>query len=313
MWKKFLHWLAGLPPLAFSIKLSKRISLPGFEKIPIYDVTRFFWQGVMEGSLTMRASAVSFTFFLALFPTIIFIFTLIPYIPIAGFQEELMSLLRSVMPQNAYKATEETILDIVTNQRGGLLSIGFITAMYLSTNGFNALITAFNTTYHDFETRSGFQQRMVSVLLVFISTLLLVAAIALIIYSENLRTIIFKDNEFLYYLIQGGRWLILFGLFYTLISCTFYLGPSRKSGWKFASAGSMLSTILSILISVGFAYYVNNFGNYNKLYGSIGTLIVVLLWIYFNALVVLIGFDLNASIREAIKNKAASIKPIPMS
>ena len=166
MLRKLFNLLAKITIIAYLIRISKHISLPGFEKIPIFDVARFFWQGITRGSLPMRASAVSFSFFLALFPTIIFLFTLISYIPIDNFQEQLMGLLRSFMPHNAYQATEETILDIVTNQRGGLLSIGFITALYFSTNGFDALITAFNNTYHDFETRSAFQQRIVSLVLV---------------------------------------------------------------------------------------------------------------------------------------------------
>jgi membrane protein len=219
-----------------------------------------------------------------------------------------MGLLKSIMPHNAYQAIEETIFDIVTNQRGGLLSIGFISAMYFSTNGFDALITAFNATYHDFESRGGFQQRLISILLVVIFTVLLTAAISLIIFTEYLLNQLFHEGGFTYYLIQTGRILIVFALFYSLISFTFYLGPSRKHGWKFFSAGSMLATVLTIVTSLGFAYYVNNFGTYNKLYGSIGTLIVVLLWIYFNALVVLVGFDLNASIKEAKKNKDHLLK-----
>lgn len=301
-----VRFLLRIKLVSFVLKYSKRVSLPGFEHMPIYDVARFFWKGIVEGSLTMRASAVSFSFFLALFPTIIFVFTLIPYIPIHNFQEELMGLLKSFMPKDAYQATEETIFDIVTNQRGGLLSIGFISALFFSTNGFDALITAFNNTYHVLETRSAFQQRMVSILLVFIVIVLLTAAILLIVVSEFALSKF--HGSFTYYLIQGGKWVTLFALFYSLISFTFYLGPSRKSGWKFASPGSMLATVLSIITSVGFGYYVNNFGSYNKLYGSIGTLIVVLLWIYFNALVILIGFDLNVSIYEAKKNKRAMDK-----
>lgn len=308
MRNRVIKFLISIRLLAFLLRHSRRLTLPGFEGIPIYDVARFFWQSMTKGTLTMRASAVSFSFFLALFPTIIFFFTLIPYIPIENFQEQLMGMLKSFMPHNAYQATEETILDIVTNQRGGLLSIGFLSAMYFSTNGFDALITAFNNTYHDIEVRSGFQQRMVSILLVLIFTVLLTVAISLVIVSEIALNKIFHEGGLSYFLIHTGRVVIFFALIYSLIACTFYLGPSRRHNWKFFSAGSMLATVLSIVTSVGFAYYVNNFGTYNKLYGSIGTLIVVLLWIYFNAVVVLVGFDLNASIKEAKRNKNTSLK-----
>jgi membrane protein len=308
MWNKIIQFLANSVIVSFIVSSSKKIILPGFEKLSIYDVAGFFWNGMMRGSLPMRASAVSFNFFIAIFPSIIFIFTLIPYIPIKNFQEQLLNLLQDFMPYNAYEATKDTILDIVTHRRSGLLSIGFISALYFSTNGFNSLITAFNATYHEIETRTAFQQRIISLLLVIISTLLLIIAIALILLSEIALNKIFQQGQFSYYLLLSGRWLILFALFYCLISFTYYLGPSRKTQWKFASAGSMLSTILLVLTSIGFTYYVNHFGQYNKLYGSIGTLIVILLWIYFNSLVVLIGFELNASIYQAKQRKGENGK-----
>ena len=299
MWPRILRFLLSSAVVAFISRNSKKITLPGFEKLPLYDVAGFFWKGITKGALPMRASAVSFSFFLALFPSIIFIFTLIPYIPIPDFQNQLLDLLQKVMPHNAYEATKDTIMDIVTNQRGGLLSIGFVSALYFSTNGFNALITAFNGTYHVIETRTPFQQRLVSILLVIISTVLMTLAIGLIIASEISLHFVFKESQTAFYLITIGRSLILFSLFYSLISFTYFLGPSRKAGWRFASAGSMFATVLSLLTSLGFAYYVNNFGQYNKLYGSIGTLLVVLLWIYFNSLMILLGFELNASIHLA--------------
>ena len=303
MYKRIITFLVESLVVVFIVKLSKKIILPGFQKMPLHDVAIFFFRGMQKGALPMRASAVSFSFFLAMFPSIIFVFTLIPYIPIENFQEKLLGLLEAFMPHNAYEATKDTIMDIVTNQRGGLLSIGFLSALYFSTNGFNALITAFNTTYHEIEIRTPFQQRLVSILLVIISTLLLTIAIGLIIFSEIALNRIFEKGHISYYLILGGRFVILFGLFYSLISFTYFLGTSRKSRWRFTSAGSMIATILTILTSVGFAYYVNNFGQYNKLYGSIGTLLVVLLWIYFNSLVILLGFELNASIHHAKQQK----------
>ncbi|MBI3501156.1 MAG: YihY/virulence factor BrkB family protein [Bacteroidetes bacterium] len=311
MWFRLLQLLASSAVVTFIVRNSRKIILPGFEHLPLYDVSGFFWNAITKGALPMRASAVAFSFFLAIFPSIIFVFTVIPYIPIANFQDQLLDLLANVMPTNAYEATRETIEDIVKNQRGGLLSVGFVMALYFSTNGFSALITAFNATHHQIETRNWIQQRIVSLYLVIICTFLMTLAIALIIGSEIVLNKIFHRGEFLFHLIQIGRWLIVFTLFYSLISFTFYLGPSRKSGWKFASAGSMLATILSIITSLGFTYYINHFGKYNKLYGSIGTLIVVLLWIYFNAMVILIGFDLNVSILEAKRNKKSLEEAIP--
>lgn len=304
--RKLLLLLLSLTPVILLIKFSKKIILPGFQGMHLYEVLVFFIQGLRKGTLTMRASAVSFNFFLAIFPSIIFIFTLIPYIPIENFQEHLLGLLKNFMPYNAYETTRETIEDIIINQRGGLLSVGFLSAMYFSTNGINSLITAFNNTYHVVETRTPFQQRMISIVLVIIITLLITIATALIITSEVVLNRLFFKGQFLFYLIRIGRWVIVFALFYTLISFIYFLAPSRETRWRFTSAGSMLATLLSIVTSLGFAFYVNNFGNYNKLYGSIGTLIVILLWLYINSLVLLVGFDLNASIYHAKRDSTAN-------
>src|SRR3989344_689572 len=142
------------------ITVSKKLVLPGFEGLSLYVVSKFFFKGIIDGALNMRATSLSFSFFLALFPSIIFLFTLIPYIPIENFQDYLFNLLQKVMPSAAFEATEGTIADIISNQRGGLLSFGFLTALYFSTNGFNAMISAFNETYHDIETRKPLQQRL---------------------------------------------------------------------------------------------------------------------------------------------------------
>jgi membrane protein len=304
MAKKIQDFILALPPVVLLISASKKIILPGFNKLPLHDVAIFFWKGITKGALTMRASAVAFSFFLAIFPSIIFVFTLIPYIPIDNFQEQLLGLLKNLMPHNAYEATRDTIEDIVTNQRGGLLSVGFLSALYFSTNGFNALISAFNLTAHNIDIRKPLHQRLISILLVVISMLMIIIAISLLISSSIALSKLFKEGEFAYHLIQFGRWIILFALFFCLISFTYFLGPSQKVRWKFVSAGSTLATLLMVITSSGFTFYVNNFGNYNKLYGSIGTLLVILLWLYINSLVLLIGFELNASI-----HKAKTIKP----
>ncbi|MCE3279197.1 MAG: ribonuclease BN/unknown domain fusion protein [Bacteroidetes bacterium] len=252
-----------------------------------------------NGSLNMRATSLAFSFFLAIFPSIIFLFTLIPYIPIDNFQDQLFNMLQSVMPKSAFEATEDTIADIIKKPRSGLLSFGFITALYFSTNGFNAMINAFNETYHTIETRHPIMQRLVSLIMVFVTVIMLTIAILLIIFSEIGFNKLIRGDDALYYLLLIGKWSILFILCFCLISFNYYIGPKRKRGWRFFSAGSMFATLLIGAASFAFAYYVNNFGEYNKLYGSIGTLIVIMMWIYINSLILLLGFDLNASIHTA--------------
>jgi membrane protein len=303
MQRKNIKRLINFAPAYSFIKATQKIVLPGFEGLSLYIVSKYFFEGLRNGAVNMRASSLAFTFFLALFPSIIFIFTLIPYIHIAHFQEYLFDLLKSVMPQSAFNATEDTITDIIKNQRGGLLSIGFFSALYFSSNGFNAMINAFNETYHEMETRKPFQQRLISLYMLFISIILIAIAITLLIGSEFAFSHLFSSNKALYYFVTVLKWLVLGGLCYAIISFNYYIGPKKKKGWNFFSAGSMFATVFIILATIGFTYYVNNFGKYNKLYGSIGTLIVIMMLIYINSMILLLGFDLNASIHSAKKHR----------
>lgn len=289
-----------------AIKLRK-ISFPGFNKIPVYDVVVFFWNGLYNGSVSLRASSVAFSFFLALFPAIIFLFTLIPYIPIDNFQVELLNLLKNFMPVDAYRVIQTTIEDIAMHKRGSLLSFGFAAALIFATNGVAAMISAFNATALIFESRTWIWQRIISVFLVLIQTVLITIAIGLLVSSQKLfdflLTLEWLEKNFLFYLLQIGHWIIIVALFFFAISFLYYLAPAKKTKWRFISPGGTLATILMVITSIGFSFYINNFGQYNKLYGSLGTLIVVLLWLYFNAFVLIIGFELNASINNASLKK----------
>jgi membrane protein len=291
------------------VTLSQKIVFPGFQGVPLYYVLKFFGRGLQKGALQTRASALAFHLFLALFPTIIFLFTLIPYLPIDNFQDQLLSIMQEFLPHSAFEATRTTIVDIVSHQRGGLLSVGFLAALYFSTNGFHVMIEAFNRSYHAVETRPWYMQRLVSLVLVIIATVLIFTGITLIIFSEIILNKMIFMGDSLQYLVIAGRFVIIFALFFCTISFMYFLGPAKKVRWKFINAGSTMGTLLSMLTSYGFAYYVNNFGQYNKLYGSIGTLIVILLWIYFNSYVLLLGFELNASIENAKLRHHGKVAP----
>ena len=283
----------------------KKIVLPGFEGIPLYKVMLFFFKSIQKGYITTRASSIAFNFFLAIFPSIIFIFTLIPYVPIHHFQDNLLGVLQNILPTDAFKATQQTILDIVRHHHGGLLSFGFVATLYFSTNGINAMITAFNTSYLITETRSFLMQRLVALFLFIIQSIIIFISIGLIVFSIYLLHKLHFQGALDFYLIKTGQWIIVFILFFLLISLTYFLGPANNKKWRFISAGATLATFLCIITCIGFTYYVNNFGKYNKLYGSIGTLMVIMLWIYFNSINILLGFELNASISHAKHGNSA--------
>lgn len=284
------------------IRKAKQITLPFFDGQPLYNVALFFWKGIYDGAITTRASAIAFNFILAMFPTIIFLFTLIPYIPIENFQFELMALIESVLPNNAYLAIKGTIQDIITQPRGGLLSFGFLMAFIFSTNGLVSIMVAFNGTIHAIETRGIVSLYAIAFGLSMILTTLTALSVGLITVSNYVLSILL-DKQLIrfetYYLVIGGKWLVILLLFFFAFAFLFYFAPARKRKFRFISAGGTLATVLSIIISVGFSFYINNFGKYNTLYGSIGTLVVVMLWFYFMALSLLIGFELNASIWSA--------------
>jgi membrane protein len=288
-------------------RITDAVVLPGFSGLSLFQVGKHFWVSLTKGAVDIRAGAVAYSFFLAVFPTILFLFTLIPYIPVEGFQDELMNLLQSIMPEKIFNVVESTVLDIASNKRGSLLSIGFVAALFFSTNGVNTLIRTFNETVNNFETRNWLERRAISLVILLIMSILISVAIGLIIFSGKIMSIlvtqgILEDN-FTLYLLDIGRWLVIVAFFYFAISFLYFLAPSRKAKFKFFSAGNTVATLLGIFSSLGFSYYINNFSRYNTLYGSIGTLIILLLWFYINALVLLIGFELNASIRNAKKQQ----------
>lgn len=303
VYKNLLSW----KPISVLINFSQKIVLPGFDGMPFYNVALFFFKGMQKGYITQRASALSFNFFLALFPAILFLFTLIPYLPISNFQFTLFEMLSELLPQNAFETVKETINDILTHKRTGLLSFGFIMTFYFATNGVNAIIEAFNSTYHTIETRSWIKQRLISLFLVIVLSVLLVVAIFLIILGSHIINFLAQHGilkgQLTIYTILVSKWIVIVALLFFGVSFLYYYAPARKSRFKFISAGSTLTTILIIITTMGFNFYVTNFSKYNVLYGSIGTLIIVLMWIYINAIILLVGFELNASITNARFNK----------
>ena len=282
---------------------AKIISMPGFEKVPIYYVIKFFLSGAKNGYLATRASAIAFNFALAIFPTMLFLFTLIPFIPVKDLQLELLQLIKDFLPQNAYNYFESTLISVVTVKKIGVFSFGAFASLLFSTNAIHALIQAFNNTYHSIDTRNWTAIRVISTFLVFMIFILISTSVILLTFGQFVLTKLVELNilqmNIIYYLISFAKWIVVIALFFFSISFLYYFAPAKKTQWKFISAGSTLATILALLTSLGFSYFVNNFGQYNKLYGSIGTLMVILLWLYFNSFALILGFELNASINNA--------------
>jgi membrane protein len=281
----------------------KRIVLPGFEGATLNNVFRFVVKGFGKGVLVTRASSIAFNLLLALLPASIFLFTLIPFIPIPNFQQELIRLFESVIPSEAYSFLESTIIDIITRKSSGLLLFMFIATVIFSTNGIHALIHAFVVSAHNFRSRTWFDQRKISVVLLVIIVMMITTAVFLVIFGKMAITRLVElrivEKSLVFYLIMTLKWIVIILLLFLAISFLYWLAPAKRSDFSFISPGSILATGLFIITSLGFSAYVNNFGQYNKLYGSIGTLIVILFWLYLNSIALLIGFELNVSIKAA--------------
>ena len=291
-------------------EITKKITIPGYGNLSLYEVSMFFYKGLVEGAITTRASSLTFNFFLALFPSILVLFTLIPFVPIAGFQDELFTLMSEILPPSTFDATKVILDDIVNHEQAGLLSFTFILALYFSTNGVNAMITGFNATYHLKDKRTWWQLRLLSINLTVILALLLVLTIVFQLFSVGFIDSLVNEGymkQFSADVILHIKELILVLVLFMGYSILFYFGPADKKGWKFLSIGSITSTTLSVISSLAFSYYVTNFAQYNKLYGSIGTLLVILLLMYYNSIILLLGFELNASIISAKEQQQSKL------
>lgn len=310
--KKIHNVLKKTKPYDRLIEWSKTVTLPGFGSLPIYTVCVFFFQEIARESILNKSASLAYNFILAIFPGIIFLFTLIPYIPINNFQEHLLEFLKVIIPDNAFELIQTTLEDIILNQNRGLLSFGFLLSTFFATNGMTTLMFAFNKSALAQENRSWTKRRLIALALSFaIITALTIgigvftAAGIVLTYIKN--QISYDISWFWKLAIKTLRWVILFLTYFLTVSLLYKFAPASSRKWRLFSPGATLATLLAILTFSGFAFYINNFGAYNKVYGSIGTLIVIMIWMYLNSLILLIGYELNASI--ALSKQSIKIVP----
>lgn len=276
----------------------KKRTLPGFSGVSIFDVGRYFKKAVFEGALGTRSASLAFNFFLAIFPGLLFLVSLIPYIPLDGFYDKLFLNLNEILPLAIKEPVLETINDLINNEREGLLIFNILLALYFASNGLDNLIKQFNNTNLFQEKRVWWKKRLIAIFLVLFLTILVLTALLLVTFTKDFIIYFFSEYLINWTYINIVRWIIIVVLFYLAISSLYYFGPAKRKNWRFFSAGSTTATILVILASLGFSYYVNHFSNYNAIYGSIGTIIIIMLYFQLNSFVLLLGFELNASIRR---------------
>lgn len=290
--------LLKIPVISWLVKLFKKIKVPGLEGMSLYDVLEMYVIGIVQGALTSRAGGIAFSFFMALFPFALFILTLIPFIPIEGFQEGFMQFIDQALPPETSESVDVVLQDIANNKYGGLLSFGFVLSMFLMTNGINSLFGGFEYTYHKLQTRSIIKQYIVSFAISLVLALLLLLTVAVIIYLgiaiDNLMEKGYVSDDLFW--IEIGRYVIVFAMLFTTVGLFYFFGTKEGRIISFFSPGAILTTLLIIVNFKIFGIYIKKFAQYNELYGSIGTLLVLMLFIWLNSIILLLGFELNAAI-----------------
>ena len=296
-----------LPIVKQVVFLLKKIKLPWLHGLSFYELIDLYIIGIVEGEISYRAAAIAFSFFMALFPFALFILNLIPYIPIEGFQDDFLGFVQESVPPTTYDAIYKIINDILHNSHSGLLSTGFLMAIFLMTNGVNAILGGFESSHHFHISlkRKFIRQYMVSLALSLLLAFLLIITVAAIVIFEVFIQIT-KIQDILsekIHLIEMGRYGFVILMILIATSLLFKFGVKREKNRAFISIGSVFTTILIIISSYFFGIWVVKFSKYNELYGSIGTLLIIMFYLWINCMVLLLGFDLNASIHHIRREK----------
>lgn len=287
-------WVRGV------IKWAKTTSMPGFSEVPFYDVVVFVVKEAQRDDIVTRANGMAFSFLLSLFPFIIVLFSVIAFLPIDNVDILVRNAMHGIMPANAESFILEIIDDITSIQRGGLLSIGFLLAIFFASNGMLVMMSGFDKSYErTFRSRNFLKNRLVAIGLTILFGVLLIASIISIFLGNIMLQTLFdflQWNQIGLVTFQIAKWIVTILLYYTIIAVIYRYGAAMNRRISFFSPGTTLATVLCILTSVGFSFFINNFGTYNKIYGSIGALLAVMVWMQLNCFNLLVGFELNASI-----------------
>jgi membrane protein len=291
--------LNKIPIVKQLVSLAKAVKLKSLEGLSLYDILEMYVLGIFKGAFSYRASAIAFSFFMALFPFALFILNLIPFIPLENFQADFLEFVEEGVPPNTYEAIEAILKDIMETSHQGLLSSGFILSILLMTNGINAILGGFEMSTHITITRGFFRQYFISLAISLVLSMILLITVAAIVIAEvmiqkiNIRGYVADVS-----VIEWSRYGFILLMILITTSILYKFGAKETSSISFISYGAVFTTILIILSSYIFGIYVTKFAKYNELYGSIGTLLVLMFYIWINCMVLLLGFELNATISK---------------
>lgn len=286
---------------------TRKIPILGSGGLSFYDLWEIYSQGIIKGTFSTRASAIAFSFFMALFPFLIFILNLIPYISfIDDFQLQFLTFMDSLLPPTTADFFNDILLDIASTPRGGLLSVTFILSIFLMTNGINAIFTGFEFSYHTDRNRSMVRQYFVAIGISIIMALLLLITVIMAVYLtyavDDLNKLgIFGSGSTSAIIVKYIAFTILV---YIAVATLYYFGTKEGRQAHFFSIGAIFTTFLILLNTYFFGLYIENFSSYNELYGSIGALLILMVYIWLNSNILLLGYELNASLLKLRKRKS---------
>jgi membrane protein len=306
MSKAIENKLLKIPLLRNLVQVLQRVKLPWLEGLSLYDLMELYLVGIVEGGITYHASAVAFSFFMALFPFALFILNLIPFIPIKGFQTDFLEFVKDGVPPNTYDAIYKIINDILNNSHSGLLSSGFLLSIFLMANGISGIISGFESSKHVLVKRGFLRQYVVALGISMVLSFLLIVTVAAIVIFEVLiqQTILQDVVSDQVPLIEMGRYAFVILMILITSSVLLRFGTKQFNKPSFISIGSVFTTILIIISSYFFGIWVVQFSKYNELYGSIGTLLILMFYIWINCMILLLGFELNATITKLKKQNS---------
>ena len=291
----------------FCVHCLKKVVLPGFKGMTLYNLIKTYLTGIIRGTLSARAGSIAYSFFMAIFPTLLFLLNLIPLIPIDDFQRKFMDFIHELIPRQSLSFFDPVIQDISQNPRTGLLSFGAILALVLMSNGINAIFSGFEGSYNVTINRNFVRQYSVALGVAIVLALLLVTTITVLIYFEYLLHIL-RDQDVMsdgtdVQLVSIGSYVFFVIMIYIAVATLYYFGTKQGRTSRFFSPGALMTTLLFMLTTYLFGIYIDNFSNYNELYGSIGALLIMMLYIWLNSNLLLLGFELNAALQKLKMNQ----------
>ncbi len=291
-----LTFYKSTPVQAF-FRWARSITFDALNGASLYHVGRFFFSNISKVRIQERAAAVTYNFLMAMPPTFLFLFSLVPYLPLKNIEPTILNTIKFITPnQKIYLTVRSVAHDFMHRQHRDVLSFGILLVLFFSSNGMMGLMRSFDKSLTLYKKRTALKRRWTAIKLTLILIGVIISTLSVLIIQNKLMNKWLMKTFHSIIAVKALSFVILLLVIFVAISIIYTYGPSLTHRFRFISAGSVLATIASIIATTVFFFLVNNFLNYNKVYGSIGTLIAFMIWVWLNTTIILLGYELNVSI-----------------